>query len=462
MSGAQHSKPYGLATLTLLVIASMIGSGVFTTSGYTLAAVGSPARVMVCWLIGGGIALCGAVAFGRLARLMPESGGEYLYLTRNVHPMAGFLAGWVSLTAGFSGAIATAAVAFESYALRPSDRPEWLPDDVVAIALVLACGVAHAMHVRGGAILQNIVVVVKLLALAVFLGVVAVRLPVHEWHFAAIESAPTNMWDVTTAIATSVVWISLSYAGFNAAIYVASESEQASRSVPRALLLGTLLVAALYLLLNLAFVTSTDAGQLVGRNDVAAISALSIGGHCLEILIRVTISLGLFSSVSGMLMTGPRVYSQMATDGVFPQLFRIDRHGAVRSVSLQTLLAVALILIQRVLVAAGIVETSLLGLLDYLGTTLSLSSACCVATLFLRRVRQRTDFASSHIESLAAAVYVAATFTSIVLLMLRRGADGAPLGVRHLAGTALTIVTGLVAWNVFRVRGRRHETPVGS
>ena len=125
-------KPFGFASLTLLVIASMVGVGVFTTSGFTLAAVGSPSRTLLCWCIGGTIALAGAVSYGRLARLLPESGGEYLYLSRNVHPSAGFVAGWVSLTAGFSGAIATAAVAFEQYAVPESIRPAALPPDLGA------------------------------------------------------------------------------------------------------------------------------------------------------------------------------------------------------------------------------------------------------------------------------------------------------------------------------------------
>ncbi len=450
MSPSDAGKPYGLSTLTLLVIASMIGAGVFTTSGYTLGAVGSPTRVMVCWLIGGGIAMCGAVAYGRLARLMPESGGEYLYLTRNVHPMAGFLAGWVSLTAGFSGAIATAAVAFESYAVPDAVRPTWLPNDVVAMALVIICGLAHALHVRAGAILQNTVVAVKLAALGIFLAVVAAKLPTHHWHVAPVADAPVAWWDVTTAMATSVVWISLSYAGFNAAIYVASESVAAGRRVPQALLLGTALVTVLYLVLNLSFVTSAPAAELTWQEDVAAISARSLGGRGLELLMRTAIAFGLFSSVSGMIMAGPRVYAQMAVDGVFPQMFRIDRHGPGRSVILQTVLACGLILLQRILVVEGVLESSLLGLLIYLGTTLSLTSAGCVATLFLKRVRRQISGDTSLLQWIAAAIYVAATATSIILLMLSHQEEGTPQGIWHLTGTAATFATGLVAWAVFR------------
>jgi amino acid transporter len=437
----------------MLVVASMIGAGVFTTSGFTLSAVGSPLMVMVCWTIAGAIAMCGAVAYGQLARLMPQSGGEYLYLSRNVHPVAGFLAGWVSLTAGFSGAIATAAVAFEQYAVPDVIRPVWLPQDACAVIVVVLCGATHALRTLAGKRFQNGVVCVKLLALATFLGIVSLKLFSHPWQFAAAPERPETSWNMVTAIATSLVWISLSYAGFNAAIYVASESKLASRSVPRALVLGTAGVTALYLILNLIFVTATTPDQLVWQEAVAAIAAQAIGGDGLEWLIRMAVALGLLSSVSAMIMSGPRVYSKMADDGVFPKLFSATRGGIPRSVALQTGIAVSLIILQRILVDLEVLRSSLLGFLIFLGTTLSLSSAACIATLFLPSIRRQHAVRPTLFQHSANLIYVLATFGSVILLVCtHQNADGQSVGWWHLTGAAATLITGLIAWQFFGTR----------
>src|SRR5690606_34945043 len=106
----------GTPTLTALVVGNMIGAGVFTTSGFALADLGSPWTVLFAWLVGGAVALCGALGYGALARVLPASGGEHVYLSRNVHPVAGFVAGWVSLLAGLAAATAHAAAPFAASA----------------------------------------------------------------------------------------------------------------------------------------------------------------------------------------------------------------------------------------------------------------------------------------------------------------------------------------------------------
>ena len=126
---------FGLLTLVGLVVANMIGAGVFTTSGFALADLGTPDRVMLAWLTGGLLAVCGALSYGALVRRMTESGGEYLFLSRAIHPAAGFVAGWVSLLAGFTGAIALAATALEAYLLPAGTRPGWIPEDAVALTV---------------------------------------------------------------------------------------------------------------------------------------------------------------------------------------------------------------------------------------------------------------------------------------------------------------------------------------
>ncbi|MCA9049781.1 MAG: APC family permease [Planctomycetaceae bacterium] len=446
---------FGLVSLTSLVVASMVGTGVFTTSGYTLAAVGTPGRVLLCWMAAGVIACCGAVAYGRLAALIPQSGGEYLYLSRNVHPMAGFLAGWTSLVAGFSGAIATAAVAFESYAVPETVRPEWLPQDAVAVLLVVLCGLLHARSAYHGSLFQNVVVFVKLLTLGVFVIIVLTKLPTHQWHWTQTDNTPETTRDVISAMAVSLVWISLSYAGFNAAIYVASESADAAALIPKSLLIGTVGVTCGYIVLNAVFVTSVPASQMASQDAVAAIAAGAVGGRRLEFLIRLAVSLGLLTSVSAMIMAGPRVYSQMADDGVFPEVFGSRAGGIPKSVLLQTVIAAGLILIQRVLVEIGWITSSLLGLLSYLGTTLSVSSAACVATLYLPNVRRR--MLRSVVVDIAAGFYVTATLGSVVIMILTHNVGGHGQGMKHVAGAIVTLVTGILVWPFMLGRPNRQR-----
>lgn len=440
-------RTFGLGSLTSLVIASMIGVGVFTTSGFTLGATGSFQNVMLCWALGGLIAVCGAIAYGQLATVMPESGGEYLFLARSLHPSAGFLAGWISLVAGFSGAIATTAVGFVPYALPDSIRPVWLPPEAVAITLIVAFGAAHSASVRWGARVQNAIVGLKLVALLCFLAVVTMKANSHDWHFhTATASGFTKS---IGSIASSLVWISLSFAGFNAAIYVAGESKDAKKTVPRALVLGTVLVTALYLVLNFVFVASVPADEIVWQKPVAAIAARALGGWQLELLIRITVSLGLASSISGMIISGPRVYSKMADDCVFPLRFAGTDIGIRRSITLQCLIAIGLILLQKVLVAVGLQDDVLLGLFIYLGTTLSISSACCVATLFLPSVRSGLPVGSGW-KLIPAVIYVIATLASVIIMAATHEIGDQTQAFHHLGGTIITFVTGYIAWLMFR------------
>ena len=425
----------------------MIGTGVFTTSGFTMGAVGSVSGVMLCWVLGGLIAICGAVGYGQLATLMPQSGGEYLFLSRHVHPLAGFLGGWISLVAGFSGAVALSAVAFEQYAVPAGLRPDWLPADVIAVLIILIFGAAHAVHVRGGTRLQDTVVAIKLISLIVFLAVVGWNATSHPWHVSTPSAASGG--PSILAVATSLVWISLSFAGFNAAVYVAGESHQAARNVPRALIWGTALTTVLYLVLNFVFVAATSPDEIRWQEPVAAIAAQAIGGNRLELLIRFAVSLGLASSISGMIMSGPRVYARMAQDGLFPPRFAPQNGRFTESIMLQCGLSIGLILIQRGLTTAGYSPSSLLGLLRYLGTTLSLSSACCVATLFLPSVSRRLP-TRSLIKSVLSLTYVVATFASVILMTTQHQENGESRGVWHLTGATLTVLSGLVAWKLLR------------
>ncbi|MEQ8235084.1 MAG: amino acid permease [Gammaproteobacteria bacterium] len=422
----------GTASLAALVVANMIGAGVFTTSGFALADLHTPARVLAAWLTGGLLALCGAACYGALVRRITASGGEYLFLSRVMHPALGCVAGWVSLLAGFTGAIAFAASAFEAYLLPAAQRPGWLAPDIVAIVLVLLAALAHGRATALGACTQNVLVVLKLGVIAAFVGYAVLASDPAAWRGAPLRGEDGTVAAFTAgAFAQTVMWVSLSYSGFNAAVYVAGEARDARRSVPRAMLLATLTVTVLYLALNAIFVLAPAPGAIAGREDVATRAAFALGGEPLALAMRATIALALATSVSSMIMAGPRVYAQMAADGVLPRVFARGETAPRQAVALQAVLAIVVILV-----------TGLETLLSYLGFTLAVTSALTVAALFV--LARRDGVAPMRGYPWLPLVYVGATLVLAALSAWQR-----PL--EPLAGLA-TGALGLVAWWLARRR----------
>jgi APA family basic amino acid/polyamine antiporter len=401
----------------------MIGAGVFTTSGFALEALGDPVWVLVAWVAGGLIALCGAASYAGLALHIRSSGGEYVYLARVVHPLAGFVAGWVSLLAGFTAAIAFAALACEAYLdpLLPID----LPGGGIAAVLVLTAALLHSLRVSVGAVAQNLLVLLKLALIAAFIGV--------SFFVSAGSAVPNPAASVESlsamSFAQNLVWISLSYSGFNAAVYIAGEAQN-PRAVAHALWLGTGLVTVVYLLLNYIFVALPDAAAVSGRADVAAAAAEAIGGTALATMVRGIIVLALVTSVFSMLMAGPRVYARMADDGLLPAALQLREHGPRGAIAFQAVLAVAVIWL-----------TDLKTLLSYLGFTLSLSAAAAVACLFL--VHQRSPELPRPVGyPWMPAIFIAATVAMAVLAAMRQPVE--------LAAALLTLASGAAVYTAIR------------
>ncbi|TWU00985.1 APC family permease [Stieleria varia] len=398
----------GLPSAAAIVAASMIGAGVYTTSGFTIASLQSPGWVMVAWAVAGVIAICGALCYGALAKAFTDSGGEYLFLSKTVHPIAGLMAGWVSLLAGFTGPIAYAAKTFESYL---SEAP-WVGrlglnaivqrPGMTASVIVLCAAVFHSIGLRRGARIQDLVVLIKFLMIGLFLviaftaigswqGLQEADAGVLETSAASAEVATTDETenDAKTStlafvvmFANSLMWIALSYSGFNAAVYVAGEVDRPERNVPRALLLGTLLVTLVYLLLNAVFVYAPTRESIAGQPNVATIAAAAVseafpedsqlGGGRLTEWVRLLIMCGLFTSVSALVMTGPRVYAKMAADGYLPRWMNFQGNVPVVSIWFQAVLGILVIQFTR-----------LKSLLDYLSFTLAVSAALTASVVFV-------------------------------------------------------------------------------
>jgi APA family basic amino acid/polyamine antiporter len=233
----------------------------------------------------------------------------------------------------------------------------------------------HGFRVRAGTRFQDLLVVLKLAMLLAFLAFAGMSLG-RPWEGMATAGQRPEGWMVIPALAVSLTWISLSYCGFNAAIYITEETQHGGKTVRDALIIGTLIVTTLYLLLNAVFVLAPPASEVVGKEDVAAVAARYVGGAKLETLLRYVILLSLATSVLSMMMTGPRVYAKMAEDGVLPGWFKFDAELPGRGVFAQGVLAVAVVSI-----------ATLRQLLSYLGLTLSLCAALTVAAIFVLKRR---------------------------------------------------------------------------
>ncbi|MEO1618040.1 MAG: amino acid permease [Planctomycetota bacterium] len=397
------TEKMGLGSAVAVVTASMIGAGVYTTSGFTLLDLQSPGLVIAAWFVGGIIAICGAICYGSLVRRITESGGEYVFLARAVHPAAGMTAGWVSLLAGFTGAMAFAATTFGLYASA------WLPvdpDDSAALqwlatAIVLVAAITHGSGLRRGTRVQNAVVLLKLTLIGSFL-LIAYACLTDWWAWSAApgelasaelsssqgtETTPApSAWSQVLAFANALTWISLSYSGFNAAVYMADVVREPRKTVPRAMVIGTLSVAVIYLLLNTVFVFAASPETVRGKQDVAMASAEALSsaivqrgytlGRIIEPLVRIAITLGLATSVLALMQTGPRVYRKMAADGFLPSFLAGKNNSSLPAVVLQTGLALVVIW-----------TASLKAQLDYLGFTLSICAALCCTLVFFRPKR---------------------------------------------------------------------------
>ncbi|MFT4649365.1 MAG: amino acid transporter [Glaciecola sp.] len=413
---APERRRLGTPSLGAIVAANMIGAGVFTTSGFALADLGSPKWVMLAWLIGGLLALLGAICYGALAARLSESGGEYLFLSRTLHPGIGFLAGWVSIWAGFTGAIALAAEAAQAY-LAPW-MPSGLPLDVVGSVAIVLAGLLHTRGVGPATWVQNVVVVAKIVLLLALVAIGASQLTPQP------TPAPSNFTFGT--FAATMMWVSLSYSGWNAAVYVAGEARDPKRTLPRSMVFATLAVTALYLALNWIFVHSAPIADLAGQKDVAAVAARALGGESLEALVRIVLILALLTSISSMVMIGPRVLARMADDGLLPRRLAFTDHVPKAAIWTQAFLAVA------VLWASGLREQ-----LTNLGWILSSFTALTV--LGLLRLRHKEGAQSVPIPGYPWVPYLflLATVALTGTMLVVNGSQLIPAIVVLLSGAAL-------------------------
>jgi len=383
----------GLIVTAAIVIANMIGTGVFTSAGFQAASLHDPLTILACWVAGGILALCGAAAYAELGSMMPRAGGEYVYLREAYHPVVGFMSGWVSLTAGFSAPIAAASILFSVYlatlipALQTAEP--WItgvitigPLQLISLGLIGAITALHSFDTKVGGWVQAAFTAAKVVLIVV---IIIAGLLFGDGNWGNLASQSGGLANIgTTAFATSLMYVSFAYSGWNAAAYIANEVERPERNLPRALILGTGTVMVLYVLLNLVFLYAVPTSVLGGAGgggpviEVGDVAAKALFGASAGTFVSSVIAIALVSSVSAMVMAGPRVYAAMAKDRALPQqLAHHNRRGVpVRAVITQGVFASAFVLVG-----------DLGSLIRFVGFTLSIFAALTVSAVFVLRAR---------------------------------------------------------------------------
>jgi APA family basic amino acid/polyamine antiporter len=388
----------GLWTGVGIVVANMIGAGVFLSAGFMAQDMG-PGTLLIAWVVGAVIALAGTRAYATVARLVPRSGGEYRFLSELFHPALGYLAGWGSLLLGFSAPVAVDAVAAGAFAgtLVPG-----LDAKLVGAALVVSLTVLHAAGLQLSKWTQNLLVGVKS---ALLLGFVTVGLAFG--HNAWPQWTPPHVSPgfPLPAFMSSLFFIAFAFSGWNAAVYAAEEFRDPERDVPRAMFIGCSLVAVLYLLVNWVFVANLTPAeaQVVfnyesSRVTLGHLVMKNIVGESGARVMSAFVIVAFVSAMSAMTFAGPRVYAAMAADGFLPRALaaKADRPPAW-SVVLQGAIALVILYYQQV---AAVMQN--------VGAILTLFAALTALSLF--RVRfARPDLPAPTAGSLAAAALYGAS-----------------------------------------------------
>ncbi len=364
----------GVPTATAVVIAAMVGSGVFTTLGFQVAEIRSTFAIMMVWLVGGVIALCGAFTYGELGAALPRSGGEYHLLRRVYTPALGFLSGWVSATVGFAGPSALAAMALASYT---ATFIPGIPENHLAAGVVLGFSLIHASSLQVGTTFQNLLTVLKV---CLILGFVGAAFTVDQVQGITLWPQAGDVGLITgPAFAIALIFVSYAYTGWNAAIYVAGEIKQPSRTLPRSLLLGTLAVTALYALLNYVFLRTVPMDELAGQIEVGFLAGVHIFGEAGGQVTAAIIAGLLASTVSAYVFLGPRILMVMGED--MPALTWL-------SVKSQRGLPVNAFVFQTLVTLAFIYTSTFDQVMLYASILLIANSTLAVAGVYVLRINE--------------------------------------------------------------------------
>jgi basic amino acid/polyamine antiporter, APA family len=421
-------------TATAIAVADMIGTGVFTSLGFQVRDIPSAFSLLMLWIVGGLVALCGALSYAELAAAFPRSGGEYNFLSRAFKPALGFMAGWVSATVGFAAPVALAAMAFGQYfaGVVPG-----APVLLLGLAVTWLVSLVHLYGVHVGSLLQNVSTFIKL---GLILILICAGLFFGDAQPISFAPSSADIGYITGApFAISLVFVLYSYSGWNAATYIAGEVRDPERNLPRSILTAVLMVTVLYVALNAVFLLTTPISELAGQIDVGLIAGRHIFGEAGGRIVGALICIGLISSISAMMWVGPRVTMVMGEDRPLLRVFsRTAKNGVPVNALLFQLLAVTALLLTQ----------SFEAVLDFIQFSLTLCSFLTVLGVIVLRLRQPGLPRPYRAWGYPATPFIFLAVTGFVLAHLL-----AERPVESLA-SLLTMVAGLLVY-AFSVRHER-------
>ena len=442
-------RKFRYTTVTAVVVANMIGTGVFTSLGFQLLDIRSGFVLLMLWAIGGLTALCGAMSYAELGAALPRSGGEYNFLARIYHPAAGFVSGWVSATIGFAAPSALAAITFATYGASalPGGGSEWA-QRLAAVALVVALTAVHAVNRRSSGRTQVVFTVLKVAVIVIFC-IAALSISTSSEPVSFLPQPGDGALLTSGAFAVSLIYVSYAYTGWNAATYLSSELEEPQRTLPWILIAGTSTVMFLYVLLNYVFLKVAPMDSMVGQVEVGFIAAQAVFGDVGGRLTGFVLALLLISTVSAMTIAGPRVLQVIGED--FQGLSWLARttDDGIPSIA---------ICLQSTLAIVFILTSTFESILVFAGFTLALNSLATVLGIFVLRIRQ-PDLDRPYrtfLYPIPPLIYLALTGWILVFVMMDKPKES-------LLGLAL-IATGLVfyyvsAWHSRNRSSRQEAAP---
>jgi len=375
-------RSLGSVSLTSIVVANMIGAGIFTTSGLLITQLAHPILMLALWMLGGILALFGALSYSELGATFPEAGGEYTFLSRIFSPLAGFLSGWVSFIVGFSAPVAASALAFSEYLMRAVPGTfrvdlQGLAMKAIAVGIILLFTLLHSLGMRSGAKVQNILTLVKVLLITGLLLTGFLFGAGSTEHFTMqLEGAGEGLRFQSAGWA--MVLIMFSFSGWNASTYVGSEVRSPLRNIPRSLVAGTLLVTILYLLLNTLYIYALRPSEMSDVIAVGGLTANRLFNLTLDKFFSLFIAVILLSSISAYTIIGPRVYYAMSESGHFFRLARKVNRFQVPALS---------IMVQSLLAILFAVTGTFDQILTLLGFSLGIFPILSVMGVFRLRIR---------------------------------------------------------------------------
>lgn len=443
MAGDHLQRKLGLFPTTNIVVANMIGAGIFTTSGLLMAGLNNPLLMLGLWVVGGVIALCGALSYGELGAAMPGAGGEYHFLSRLYHPLFGFLSGWVSFVVGFSAPIAASAMGFSEYFCRAIPAiPAWFEGTGImdqaatrtflSVSVILIFTLIHYRGIKTGALVQNILTLLKV-TLIVFLllaGFLSGKGDISNFSTGGGVAQGLAGWKT---IGLSLMWIMFAYSGWNASTYLGAEIKNPTKILPQSLIVGTGIVMLIYLGLNVLYIYGINPEKMKGVISVGGLAMGNLFGKSADTLFSLLIAFALFSSLSAFIMIGPRVYYSMAKDGLFfKSVASIHPRFQVpsNSIVLQGMIAIVLAL-------SGTFEQ----VLTYMGFALGIFPILTVIGVFKLRKDNPTALKLVGFP-FAQIIYVTTGILILVLAFLERPIESSI--------ASLTVIAGIPAYCIFK------------